>query len=196
MKLLFALLTILVFSHSLHAVELHLSPRGDDTNDGTTEKPFAKKGKEPPQGGVTVTLHGGLYELTKTFALTAQDADTAEAPVTYHAQKGEEARISDGRRVMDWKPVADKAVLERLDPVARGRLLHGLVHPEMRHIGVPQLAGDEFAGACRSHGRCWEGLCSGPAFEARAGMPAEQLAPHHPRRQREQSRAARRGSVL
>ncbi|MBL9178107.1 MAG: hypothetical protein JNM65_08585 [Verrucomicrobiaceae bacterium] len=41
MKLLFALLTILVFSHSLHAVELHLSPRGNDTNDGTTEKPFA-----------------------------------------------------------------------------------------------------------------------------------------------------------
>jgi len=64
--------------------------------------------------------------------------------------------------------------------MARGRLLHGLVHPEMGHIGVPQRAGDDFAGVCPFHGRCWEGLCSGPAIAARAGLPAEQLPPDHP----------------
>lgn len=64
--------------------------------------------------------------------------------------------------------------------MARGRLLHGLVHPEMGHISVSQRPGDSFPGACPFHGACWEGLCSGPAIAARTGMPSEQLPPDHP----------------
>jgi fructokinase len=64
--------------------------------------------------------------------------------------------------------------------MARGRLLHGLVHPEMGHMGLPTVGRDDFAGACPFHGRCWEGLCSGPAIAARAGQPAESLPPDHP----------------
>ena len=61
-----------------------------------------------------------------------------------------------------------------------GNLLHGLMHPEMGHMGIPPLPGDDFPGACPFHGRCWEGLCSGPAIAARAGIPVEQLPPDHP----------------
>lgn len=61
-----------------------------------------------------------------------------------------------------------------------GKLLHGLMHPEMGHMGIPTLPGDEFPGACPFHGRCWEGLCSGPAIAARTGIPVEQLPPDHP----------------
>ena len=64
--------------------------------------------------------------------------------------------------------------------MARGKLLHGLVHPEMGHMGLPRLPGDDFEGVCPFHGRCWEGLCSGPAIAKRAGMPAEDLPPDHP----------------
>ncbi|MFM8288272.1 MAG: ROK family protein, partial [Planctomycetaceae bacterium] len=64
--------------------------------------------------------------------------------------------------------------------LARGRLLHGLLHPEMGHMGLPQVGDDPFAGSCPFHGRCWEGLCSGPAIAARAGLPAELLPPDHP----------------
>ncbi|MCW1926505.1 ROK family protein [Luteolibacter arcticus] len=64
--------------------------------------------------------------------------------------------------------------------MARGRLLHGLVHPEMGHMGLPCIDGDDFEGACPFHGRCWEGLCSGPAIAKRTGMPAESLPPDHP----------------
>ncbi len=64
--------------------------------------------------------------------------------------------------------------------MARGRLLHGLVHPEMGHMMLPRMPGDPFDGACRKHGSCWEGLCSGPAIEKRTGMPAEQLPAEHP----------------
>ncbi len=64
--------------------------------------------------------------------------------------------------------------------MARGRLLHGLLHPEMGHILMPVLDGDTFEGVCPYHGRCWEGLCSGPAIERRTGRAAEELAPDDP----------------
>ncbi len=56
--------------------------------------------------------------------------------------------------------------------VINGNLLHGLIHPEMGHMRLPRIAGDPFPGICARHGDCWEGLCSGPAIEARAGRKA------------------------
>ena len=61
-----------------------------------------------------------------------------------------------------------------------GRLLHGLVHPEMGHMRLPPAPGDDFPGVCPYHGACWEGLCSGPAILARTGMRAEDLPADHP----------------
>lgn len=62
----------------------------------------------------------------------------------------------------------------------RGRLLHGLGHPEMGHILLPNVPGDDFGGICPFHGRCWEGLCSGPAMARRTGLSAENLPADHP----------------
>lgn len=61
-----------------------------------------------------------------------------------------------------------------------GKLLHGLIHPEMGHIAIPHnWELDAFAGTCPFHGDCWEGLANGPAIEARWGQPGEQLPPTH-----------------
>ncbi len=59
--------------------------------------------------------------------------------------------------------------------VVGGRLVGGLGHPEMGHLGVPRLTGDDFAGTCRYHPDCWEGFACGPALAARFGQPPEAL---------------------
>jgi len=64
--------------------------------------------------------------------------------------------------------------------VAGGRLVHGLVHPEMGHMALPRIPGDSFPGVCPFHGACWEGLCSGPALQVRTGMRAEGIPADHP----------------
>lgn len=65
--------------------------------------------------------------------------------------------------------------------LVNGRLLHGLLHPEMGHMRVPHDRDrDPFAGICPFHGDCLEGLASGPAMEARWGQPPATLPPDHP----------------
>ncbi len=65
--------------------------------------------------------------------------------------------------------------------MVNGKLMHGLMHPEMGHIRVPHARErDPFAGSCSYHGDCWEGLAAGPALEARWGERAETLPVDHP----------------
>jgi len=64
--------------------------------------------------------------------------------------------------------------------IVRGRPLFGMNHTELGHIRVARRAGDPFPGVCSFHGDCIEGLASGPAIEARAGLPASQLPANHP----------------
>lgn len=61
-----------------------------------------------------------------------------------------------------------------------GKLLHGLLHPEIGHMRIPHdLVRDPFGGHCAYHQDCLEGLASGPAMAARWGQPAEDLPPEH-----------------
>lgn len=65
--------------------------------------------------------------------------------------------------------------------MANGRLVHGLVHPEVGHIRLPHdLEADPYPGACPYHGDCFEGLAAGPALAGRWGQRAEGLPREHP----------------
>lgn len=65
--------------------------------------------------------------------------------------------------------------------IVGGRVLHGLLHPEMGHLILPRdPARDPFPGSCPFHGGCLEGLASGPAIEARWKTPARDLPAGHP----------------
>lgn len=62
-----------------------------------------------------------------------------------------------------------------------GKLLHGLIHPEMGHILLRHDRDkDPFAGTCPFHGDCFEGLACGGAMEKRWGQPGETLSAEHP----------------
>ena len=61
-----------------------------------------------------------------------------------------------------------------------GRLLDGLVHPEMGHIFIPHDTKiDPYPGICPFHHNCFEGLASGTALQDRWGLPAEALGTDH-----------------
>jgi fructokinase len=65
--------------------------------------------------------------------------------------------------------------------MVNGRLLHGLLHPEMGHLRIPHdWQADAFAGTCPYHGDCLEGLAAGPALAARWSQAGETLLDDHP----------------
>ena len=64
--------------------------------------------------------------------------------------------------------------------MANGKLIHGLMHPEMGHIRIPHdRVRDPYEGYCSYHGDCLEGLACGPAIEDRWGQAAETLPANH-----------------
>jgi len=65
--------------------------------------------------------------------------------------------------------------------IVNGKPAHGLLHPEVGHIRIPREAEEiaRFEGVCPFHGDCLEGIASGPAMEARWGVPAEELPADH-----------------
>jgi fructokinase len=64
--------------------------------------------------------------------------------------------------------------------MSNGRLLHGLLHPEMGHILIPHDSKeDPYQGKCPFHKNCFEGLASGPALKERWGEAGENLSDDH-----------------
>lgn len=56
-----------------------------------------------------------------------------------------------------------------------GAPVMGANHPEIGHVRVRRLPGDDFEGVCPYHGDCLEGMASGPAIEQRFGRPGDML---------------------
>jgi hypothetical protein len=134
---------------------LYVATNGSDAWSGTlaaanaakTDGPFAtlaragdeirkwKKAGKLPQGGVTVIVRGGIHELKKPLALTADDSGTKQSPIVYQAAENEKVIISGGRRVTGFQPVKDAAVLARLDEAARGKVLQA----DLRALGIAKF---------------------------------------------------------
>src|SRR5260370_26011435 len=64
--------------------------------------------------------------------------------------------------------------------IAAGKPVFGWHHPEVGHIRVVRAPGDDWAGNCRLHGACVEGLASGPAIKARSGISPANLPADSP----------------
>ncbi len=125
-----ALFALLPPSHAAPA-EFFVAPDGRDTHPGTQAQPFAtlERARDAvrqlraqgafPAAGVTVWLRGGDYLRTNAFALSAADRGEPEAPIRYQGWAGEVPRLLGGRTLRGFLPVADPAVLARLDEAAR-----------------------------------------------------------------------------
>ena len=64
--------------------------------------------------------------------------------------------------------------------VAGGHIVHGMGHPEVGHMRVRRVPGDDFTGTCPFHDDCLEGLVAGPALAARTGLAGDAIGDDHP----------------
>lgn len=64
--------------------------------------------------------------------------------------------------------------------IASHRPVVGMTHPELGHVRPVRMKGDDWPGMCVFHGDCIEGLASGPAIKARAGVTADQIPQSSP----------------
>lgn len=169
----YLLLPILAALYAMpaQARTIFVAPNGNDTWTGHLEAPNKKRNDGPfatltrarneirklkqdgtlPAGGVTVEVRRGIYEMSQDFALEAQDSGTAKAPIEYRARRGEEVRLVGGKVVTGWKPVTDAAILARLEPAARGKVLQ----TTLRAQGLTDLPGIK---GSRSWGQSEPGL--------------------------------------
>lgn len=129
------------------AVDVYVSPKGNDTHPGTRQEPLAtlakardlvrsRKGTDP----VTVHLQGGVYRLQESLVFAAEDSGTSAAPIVYKAGQGQEVRLVGGRAVAaaDSIRVSDPQVLARLDPNVRDKVVEiDLVQLGIRHTQRP-----------------------------------------------------------
>ena len=60
--------------------------------------------------------------------------------------------------------------------LSNGKVLHGMLHPELGHMILAPVKGDTYKGKCPYHGNCLEGMTAGPAIEDRWGTSARELA--------------------
>lgn len=60
-----------------------------------------------------------------------------------------------------------------------GKLVHGMLHPEMGHIIIKRHPKDKYEGKCPFHRDCLEGMASGPAIEERWGLKGYELPEEH-----------------
>lgn len=110
-------------------IEIHVSPKGVDSNDGSVNKPLktlegarnaVKKyndGKTP----IDVIFHEGEYRILKTVNFSREDSGTEKAPITYRGAEGEEV-IFKGSVELDatkFEPVTDKGIYARLPESSR-----------------------------------------------------------------------------
>lgn len=107
----------------------YISPDGSDENSGSEAYPFRtlEKARDTiramenlPEGGVTVYLRGGEYNLDETFTLTPEDSGEFGKPIVYTSYPGEEAYIVSKEAITGWEKA--ETDIEGLHTNAQGKV--------------------------------------------------------------------------
>jgi len=135
--------------------QFYVATDGNDAWSGTrpvpnrakTDGPFAtlerardairalKQANRYPARGVIVKLRTGMYFLDQTFRLETEDSGTADGPIVYCAYRNERPRLIGGKRVTNFVPVTDPAILRRLPAEAEGKVLQS----DLRALGITEF---------------------------------------------------------
>jgi hypothetical protein len=115
------------------AVELWVSPDGNDTNRGTPAQPFASVAAAQHQARdrrrlsnvavdepVKIILRAGIYPLTRALDLRPEDSGTTSRPTVIAAAPGEKPVLSGGVEIGGWKKVTGK--ISGLPEIAKGKI--------------------------------------------------------------------------
>lgn len=108
--------SLLAISSTLMAGDIWVSPKGNDFNDGTKQSPKAtltsalrqarewrRTGDDRVQGGITIYMEGGTYALHEPVFIRPEDSGTEKSPTVICSISGEEAILSGGVRIRNWK---------------------------------------------------------------------------------------------
>lgn len=108
--------SLLAISSTLMAGDIWVSPKGNDFNDGTKQSPEAtltsalrqarewrRTGDDRVQGGITIYMEGGTYALHEPVFIRPEDSGTEKSPTVICSISGEEAILSGGVRIRNWK---------------------------------------------------------------------------------------------
>ncbi len=140
------------YGANLPQVAFHVSPTGDDSADGSCERPFAtvarardavralKKSGALPKGGVNVWLRGGEYPMREFLVLGKEDSGADGAPVAYRAWKGEQPVLTGAWTVPPsaWRLADDP----RIPAEAKGKVWVA----DVKSLGYDALEPDALCG--------------------------------------------------
>ena len=98
----------------------YVSPTGNDSAQGTKEKPLASlngardairayRKENGETGPITVIIGAGEYEMTQPLELFPEDGGTINSPITYKAETGTRPVFSGGKKITGFK-VNDKGI--------------------------------------------------------------------------------------
>ena len=115
--------------------DFYVATDGSDSNPGTLKEPFStlekardairtlKKAGPLPAGGITVNIRGGIYSISKTFRLTAEDSGAEGAPIVWRAYSDETVRFNGGKVLTGFEPITDQSILRRIDKAYHSKIL-------------------------------------------------------------------------
>lgn len=116
------------------AIDVCVSPDGDDAGAGTKEAPlrslkgardYLRKLRKEGRlaGGATVTFADGVYPIAEAVEFAAEDSGTKECPIVYRAEHPGKTELV-GSAALVWRPVAqDDPHYALLPEAARGNVL-------------------------------------------------------------------------
>ncbi|MEN8228925.1 MAG: family 20 glycosylhydrolase [Bacteroidota bacterium] len=134
LRLILPLLTAFYMNLYGQEISIHVSPHGDDGNEGTTERPVATiekaqylireaKNQHEPEEPVSIILHEGVFRLKKGIVLNEEDSGTEKAPLVISSHEGDNVTISGAIPIESYEQLSKGHPLYKKDPVTGSKII-------------------------------------------------------------------------